>query len=145
MRAVHIVASYDNDRELEAVLVRVNQHLCSCLACCIRVCGREDTRLKQLILVVLNFAVHLVCGDVDETLDSHFLGALKQDMCAIDIRMGETIGISKTQVDMGLSGKVQDCVNVVALHTIHHLSGTGDVSMVKGKIAPIIQNSCIVQ
>ena len=59
--------------------------------------------------------------------------------------MCESVGVSETKVDMGLSGKVEDCVNVVSLQAVHDFRGVGDVAMVEGKVALVVESSSIVQ
>lgn len=60
MRTVDIVAPYDNGRQLEALLVRVHQHLGGRLAGGIWVGGRENAALEQVVIVVLDLPVDLV-------------------------------------------------------------------------------------
>lgn len=59
--------------------------------------------------------------------------------------MGERIRVSKTQIDVGLRRKVEDGINFVSLQTVHHFRGIGDVAMVEGKVALVVESSSVVQ
>lgn len=91
VRAVDIVASHNNHGELEALLVGVDQHFCRRLARSVGVGGCQDAGLQQVILIVPDFAVDLVGGDVDEALDPDLLRALQQHVRSIDVRVGESV------------------------------------------------------
>lgn len=145
MRSVNIVASDNDHRKLEALLVRMDQHFCGSFACSIWVGGGQNAGLQQIIRIVSDLSVHLICGNVDELLDSNLLCALQKDVCAINVGMGEGVRVSKTQIHMGLRRKMEDCINVVSLQTVHHLGRVGDVAMVECKVALVVQGSSIVQ
>lgn len=68
MRSVHIVASDNDDRELETLVVRVHQHFRSCLASSIGIGGGQDALLNQIFTVLIDLTIYLICGDVDESL-----------------------------------------------------------------------------
>jgi len=56
---------------------------------------------------------------MNEFLDSNLLRTFEQNVCTIDICVGEGVRISKAQVDVGLCGKMEDGVDVVSLQTVH--------------------------
>lgn len=60
MRAIDVVAADNDGGELEALLVRVHQHLGGGLAGGIGVGWGQDARLEQIIFVVAHLAVDLV-------------------------------------------------------------------------------------
>jgi hypothetical protein len=121
MRAIDIVAADNNDRKLETLLVRVHKHFCCCLTGCIWVRWCQNACLKQIIRIILDLSIDLVCGDVNELLDPHLLRRLQQNVCAIDICVGESVGVSETQVNVRLGCKVEYCVNIVSLQAVHNL------------------------
>ncbi len=145
MRAVDVVASHNDDGELEALLVRVHQHLGGGLARGVGVGRGEQAGLEEVIVVVLDLAVDLIGRDVDESLDAHLLGALEQHVCAEDIGMGEAVRVSEAQVDVRLGREVEDGVDLVALEAVDDLGGVGDVTLVEGEVALVVQHSRVVQ
>jgi hypothetical protein len=51
---------------------------------------------------------------VDESLDTHFLCALQQDVGAVHIRVGEAVRVPEAEINVRLSGEVEDGVDVVS-------------------------------
>jgi hypothetical protein len=143
--SVDVVAADDDDGELEALLVRVHQHLGGGFGSGVRVGRGEDAGLEEVVILVLNLTVDLVGGDVDEALDANLLGRLEQDVRAVDIGVGEAVGVAEAQVDVGLGGKVEDGVNVMALEAVHHLGGVGDVALVEGEVPLVIEGAGVVE
>lgn len=142
---VNVVAANNDDGELEALLVRVHQHLGGGLGGSVRVGGGKDAGLEEVIILILNLTVNFIGGDVDEALDADLLGRLEQDVSAVDVGVGETVGVSEAQVDVGLGSEVEDGVNVVALEAVHHLGGVGDVSLVEGEVPLVIEGTGVVE
>lgn len=145
MGAVDVVAADDDSGHLEALDVRVDKHLSGGLAGGVGVGGGQDAGLQQVIIVILDLTVHLVGGDVDEALDANLLGALEQNVGAVDVGVGEAVGVAKAQIDVRLGGKVEDSVNVVTLQAVDNLRGVGDVALVEGEVALVVQGTGVVQ
>lgn len=145
MRTVNIVASYNDHRELERLLVRVNQHLRCCLGCGVRVCWGKNAGFQQIVGIVPDLSVDLISGDVDELLDSNLLGRLQDNVCTINVGVGECVGVAETQVNVGLSSEMEDGVNVVSLQTVHDLGGVCDITMVEGEVSFVVKGSSVVQ
>lgn len=145
VRTVDVVAADDDDWELEALLVRVHQHLCGGLGGGVWVGWGEEAGLEEIIIVILNLSVDLIGGDVDEALDPDLLGRLEKNVSAVDVSVGETVRVSETQVNVGLRGEVEDGVNVVALEAVHDLRGVRDVAMVEGEVPLIVQGAGVVE
>lgn len=145
MGAVDVVAADDDDGELEALLVRVDQHLSGGLGGGVGVGGGKDASLEEVIVLVLDLAVDLVGGDVDEALDADLLGGLEQHVGAVDVGVGEAVRVTEAQVDVRLRGEVEDGVDVVALEAVHHLGGVGDVALVEGEVALVIEGARVVE
>lgn len=145
MGAVDVVAADDDDGELEALLVRVHQHLCGGLGGGVGVGGGEDAGLEEVIILVLNLTVDLIGGDVDEALDADLLGGLEQHVGAVDVGVGEPVRVTEAQVDVRLRGEVEDGVDVVALEAVHHLGGVGDVALVEGEVPLVIEGAGVVE
>lgn len=82
---------------------------------------------------------------MDEALDTNLLGTLEQDVGAVDVGVGEAVGVAKAQVDVRLGGKVEDGVDVVALQAVDNLRGVGDVTLVEGEVALVIQGAGVVE
>lgn len=82
---------------------------------------------------------------MNELLDSNLFGTLKQDMCAKYVIVGESIGISETQIDVGLSSKVENSVNFVAFKAVHDFRRISDIAMVEAEVPLVIECSCVVQ
>lgn len=143
--SVDVVAADDDDGELEALLVRVDQHLGGGLGGGVGVGGGEDAGLEEVIILVLNLTVDLIGGDVDEALDADLLGRLEQHVGAVDVGVGETVRVSEAQVDVRLGGEVEDGVDVVALEAVHHLGGVGDVALVEGEVPLVIEGAGVVE
>ena len=143
--AVDVVAADDDDGELEALLVRVDQHLGGGLGGGVGVGGGEDAGLEEVIILILNLTVDLIGGDVDEALDADLLGRLEQHVGAVDVGVGETVRVSEAQVDVRLGGEVKNGVDVVALEAVHHLGGVGDVALVEGEVPLVIEGAGVVE
>lgn len=144
MGAVHVVASHNNDWQLEALHVRVYKHFSSSLACSIGIGWSQNAGLQQVVIVVLDLSIDLICGDVNESPDTKLLGTLQHDMRSIDIGVGEAIGVAETQIDVGLRCKVKNGVNVVALHAVEDLLWFCNVTMIEGEVALVVEHARIV-
>jgi len=66
-------------------------------------------------------------------------------VCAENVIIGESVGISEAQVNMGLSSKVKDGVNLVAFKAVHDLRGISDIAMVEAEVPLVIECSRVVQ
>lgn len=144
VRAVDVVAADDDDGQLERLLVRVHEHLGGGLGGGVGIGGRQDARLEQVVVIILDLAVDLVGGNVDEAFDADLLGALEQYMGAIDVGVSETVRVAETQVDVGLRGEVEDGVDVVPLQAVDDFAGVGDVAVVEVEIPLVVQHACVV-
>ena len=82
---------------------------------------------------------------MDEPSDTNFLGTLEEDVSTVHVSVCKCVGVTKTQINMGLSGKVEDSVNLMSLETVHDLRRICDISMVKGEISLVIEGSCVVE
>ena len=131
MRAINIVTSDDDDRELKTLLVRMDKHFRSRLAGSVWISRSKNAGLEQIIRVIPNFSVNLVGRNVNELLDSNFLGTLQQHMGSIYIGVGEGVRVSEAQIDVGLSGEVEDGIDLVSLQAVHNLGGVSNVAMVE--------------
>lgn len=145
VRAVDVVAPHNDHRKLEALLVRVDQHLGGGFAGGVRVGRGQDAGLEEVVIVVLDLAIDFVCGDVDEAVDADALGALEEDVGAVDVGVGEAVRVTEAQVDVGLGGEVENGVNVVALQAVEHLVGIGDVALDKGKVLAFVEGTGVVE
>lgn len=61
MGTIDVITANNNGRELEALVIGVDHHLGSSLACSVRVGWGQDAGLLQLVFAVANFAINLVC------------------------------------------------------------------------------------
>ena len=145
MRPIDVIAPHDNDGQLEALLVRLHQHLGGRLARGVRVRRRQYARLEQVRVLVVDLAVDLVGRDVDEALDADLLGALEQHVGAVDVGVREAVRVAKAQVDVRLRGKVEDGIDVVALEAVHHLGRVRYVALVEGEVAPLVEDARVVE
>lgn len=134
MRPIDVVASSDHNRQFEALPICIHKHLCSSLARSVWVCGREQTCLHKVFAIFINFAVHLIGRDVDETSNASSFGAFQHDMSAIDVCSRESVRIAKTQVHVRLGCEVKDGVYIVLLKACGHIRGTHNVALKKGKV-----------
>src|SRR5450432_3664497 len=66
-------------------------------------------------------------------------------MCAKDVVIGECVRVAKAQVNVGLSGKVEDGINLVAFKTIHDFGGVCNIAMVEAKVPLVIERPGIVE
>lgn len=66
-------------------------------------------------------------------------------MCTIDVCVGEGVRVTKAQIDMGLCGEMEDCINIVSLQAIHDLGGICNVAMVEREISLVVEDSSVVQ
>jgi hypothetical protein len=145
MRTVDIIASHNDHRQFKGLLVRVNQHFSCSLGSGVWVGRGKNTGFEQIIGIIFDLAIDLIGRDVDELFDPDLLGTFQDNVCSVDIGMGELIGISEAQINVRLSSKVEDSINVVSLQAIHNLGGIGDISMVESKVPLIVKGSSIVQ
>lgn len=146
MRPVDIVAPHDDDRQLEALLVRVHEHLGRRLARGVGVRRRQDARLDQLVVVLAHLAVHLVRRDVHEAPDAaHLPRALEQHVRAVDVGVREAVRVAEAQVDVRLRGEVQHGVDAVALHAVDHVGRVRDIALVEGEVGPVCEEGRVVE
>ncbi len=143
--SVDVVGANNDDRHLERLLVRVNQHLSGGLGGSVRVGWGENRSLEEIIILILNLSVDLIGGDVDEALDVNLLGRLEKDVSAVDVGVGEAVGVSEGQVNVRLSREVEDGVNVVTLQAVHNLGWVCDITMVEREVSLIVQGAGVVE
>lgn len=55
---------------------------------------------------MFGFTVDFIGRDVDELLHSDFYCGFQHNVCASNIRFGESEGVAETEVDVGLSCEV---------------------------------------
>jgi hypothetical protein len=73
----------------------VDQHLSRSFARGVGIGRSQNTGLKQIVVVVLHLTIDLVGGDVNETADADLLGALEQNMSAVDICVGKPVRVAE--------------------------------------------------
>jgi hypothetical protein len=145
MGAVDIVASNNDHWQLETLLVRMNQHFCRGLAGCVWIGGGQNASFQQIIFVIFDFSVDLIGGDMDELLYSNLLRTLQENVCPVNIGVGESVRVTKTQIDVGLRREVEDGIDIVSLKAVHNLRRIGNVAMVECEVALVVQDSGVVQ
>ena len=123
----------------------MHQHFRCCLAGCVWIGWCQNASLQQIICIVPDLTIDLICRDVDELLDSDFLCAFQQNVCAINVSMCEGIGVTKAQIHMRLRSEMEDGINVVSLQAIHNLGWICNVAMVECKVSFVVENSSIVE
>lgn len=82
---------------------------------------------------------------MDELLDSDFLGTLQKYVSTVHIGVGESVRVTKTQVDVGLRSEMEDGIDIVALQTVHDFGGVCNVAMVEGEVALVLEDARVVQ
>lgn len=90
---------------------------------------------------------------MDEAFDlcAEFARALEEDMGAEDVRVCEFVGVSEREVDVGLSGEVEDGVDVVGAKGGGDRGGRGDVAVDEcevgevGETAGVVEGSAVVE
>jgi hypothetical protein len=66
-------------------------------------------------------------------------------VCAIYVRICELVRIAEAEIDVGLSGEVEDGVNLVlAQHTLY-VRGRCNVPMLKGKVLAVVEDASVIQ
>lgn len=66
-------------------------------------------------------------------------------MSSVDIGVGESVRVTKTQIHVGLRGKMENGINVVSLEAVHDLGGICNVAIVEGEIPLVVQDTGVVQ
>ena len=62
---------------------------------------------------MFGLAVDFISRDVDESLHSNLDCGLEHNVCATDIGFCEREGITEAEIDVGLSSKMEDGINMV--------------------------------
>ncbi len=88
---------------------------------------RGVSRSTSLNEPVLDRAVHLVGGDVQEAVDTDLTGDVAQDARAERVGGDERVGIDDRAIDVRLGGEVDD--RVVARHVLHDGVVVADVAL----------------
>jgi hypothetical protein len=103
-------------------VVGFDEELSSCLGGGVGVGRLQDVLFVHGIGVeVFTLSIYLISGYMNETTDGGtVLGRLEQNVCAVDVSLGEGEGVTKGVIYMGLSGKVHDSVDVVLLEAVVH-------------------------
>jgi hypothetical protein len=124
----------------------VDQHLCRGFASGVGVSRSEDALFGQVVAVFRNLAVDFIGGDVNETAkEAVVLGALEEDVGAIDIGGGELVGVSEGEVHVGLRREVEDSVDFVFPQSSFDLVRRGYVAMHKGEVVAGAQRTGVVE
>ena len=80
-----------------------------------------------------------------ETLDSDLLGGLEENMSSVHVGVGESVGVTEGQINVGLGSEVEDGVNVVTLQAVHNLRWVGDITVVEGEVSLVVQRTGVVE
>lgn len=140
MGSVYIVSPSDDTWKLERTVVGLDEELSSSLGCSIRV-----SRLKNVLFVhwlgvkVFSLSVYLISRNVNEPLHcvAH-LCALEENVCSVDVRLGECERVSKGVINVGLGCKVKHGINVVLLEYICYKITTANVSFHEFEVGEIL-------
>jgi hypothetical protein len=91
MRAVHIVATANETRQLEAPEVGLDEELSSSFRGSVRIRRFEDVLFRHGIRVkVFSFPIHFIGTHMDKALQRlTTLGRLEQDVGSVDVGFGE--------------------------------------------------------
>mmetsp|Transcript_4160 Transcript_4160/g.7074 ORF Transcript_4160/g.7074 Transcript_4160/m.7074 type:complete len:290 (+) Transcript_4160:289-1158(+) len=129
--AVYVVAPRGDHWELVRGVVRLDQHLSPRLGGCVGIGG-----LQGMALMVTNLhthrglAVHLICADVDETLDApHDARSFQQHMRAEDVVHGEVKAVPERIVHVRLGGEVHNRIDLLSGEQVIYKIRAGDVSL----------------
>lgn len=115
VRAVDVVATSDDEGHAKRSVVRLGKELGASLGGGVGVGGLQHLFLHHGILVMVLLAVHLIGGDVNESLDAVVLRGLKEHMRAHDVVLGELEGVAEGVVDVRLGREVHDRVDLFGL------------------------------
>ena len=69
---------------------------------------------------------------------------IEQNVSSEDVVLGEIVRVSKTQINVSLSGKMEHRVNLEAAETLQHIVGMGDVAMEEVEVCTVFEHSRIV-
>lgn len=145
VRSVNVVTSNNDDWQLEAHIIGIDQHLCGSLGSSIRICRRQNGSLKQICTILRDFTINLIRRDVDKLGNLMSLGTLEQNMGTVDIGIGELIRVSEGQVDVGLSCEMENCIDLVLLDAANDVFRVGDVSVVELEVGEGVEHPCVVE
>ena len=139
VRSVYVVASGDDHRKLERAMVRLHQELSSCLGGGVWVCRLQDVFFIHGVgIKVFTFSIYLICRDMNESADGGaVLGRLEQNVCAIDVGLGEGEGVTKGVIYMGLCCKVHDSVDIILLKAVVYKVITANITFHKLEVGEI--------
>src|ERR1700733_10083469 len=71
--------------------------------------------------------------------------ALEHHVGAQHVRCSKLERVAETQVDVGLCGKVEDCVDLVFLQTSHDFRLVGDIAVAERETLPALHTLDVVQ
>lgn len=132
VRSIHVIASHDDDWELETLCVRVHVHFGRRLAGGVWVGGCEHTVLEKIWIIEINLSHDFIRRHVDESFDLGLDSALEHGVCTFDVGLGELERVSEAQIDMRLRSEMEDGINLVLLQRSENIVAVGDVA--KGKV-----------
>mmetsp|Transcript_10542 Transcript_10542/g.31745 ORF Transcript_10542/g.31745 Transcript_10542/m.31745 type:complete len:393 (-) Transcript_10542:95-1273(-) len=117
---VHVVAAGDDAGQLVRGHVCLHHHLCARLGGGVGVGGLQGSRLVEAHLCThAGLTVHLVCADVDESLDlAVHAGGLKQHVRAVGVVQRECQTVPEGVVHVCLGCKVHNGVNLFCLQYV---------------------------
>ena len=143
VRTVDVVTTGNDEGELEGAEVRLGNELSGSLGGRVRVGGLKD----HVFTVVLSFAftVDFVSGDVDESLHAAAVGSFEEDVGTQDVDLGEGERVSEGVVDMRLSSKMHNSVNLLGLNNMTNKVTRTDVPLHELVVGVFLQIGNVLQ
>ena len=108
MRSIHVIATRNDQRKTERTMIRFGKKLGCGFGSSIRVGGFQD---HLFVSAFFSFSIDFVGTDVKKSLNVCVFCSFKQSMSTKNISLGESSGITKRVVDVGLGGKVHDGID----------------------------------
>lgn len=111
-----------------------DQHFSGCFATTVRIHRQQSIAFTEAIQSWLGGPIYLAGGHQDELLHPTCLGAIQEDLRAHDVGCCKQSRIFEASVDIRLSGKVNNGVDIVLAKTADDIVSGRNVAFVKGEI-----------
>ena len=147
LRAKGVVATRNDERKLERMVVRARKHLPGSLTGSVRVLGRQHVRFVKCTGLLRVFSIDLVGGNVHKELELLACETrhLEQSVGSQRVGASKLNAVAKAIVHVRLGSKMKNRINLVLREEMTQKVSRQDVALDKLKVGSILNAIEVLQ
>mmetsp|Transcript_117464 Transcript_117464/g.339598 ORF Transcript_117464/g.339598 Transcript_117464/m.339598 type:complete len:231 (+) Transcript_117464:433-1125(+) len=147
MRSVDVVSASNEAGDLETAKVGLDQEFHSRLGSSVRVGGFQDVFFGHGVgFKVFSFSVHFIGRNVHKPTNGLAnLGTFQQDVSSVNVGMSKGKGVTEGVIDVRLSGKVQNRINLFFAQDIRNQIFRRNISLDEFEVGQVVEFTQVIQ